>query len=100
MKIFGKPVKHTEANLVDLAAGPIGTEALGLACDHDTLGQPIVRLFPPPLRAADAKLALKLFYEAVLRSVLVHNDGSHLPAQVTISGHGMHVGSFLSAPNH
>lgn len=98
--IFWKTVEHTEANLVDLAAGPVGAGTLRFGHDDDALRQPVVTLFTPPLRASDPELSLQLLDEAVLRGVLVHDDGSHLPAQVTVSEHGVNVGRLLCASDH
>lgn len=95
-----KSAEHTEANLINLTSTAFRTEALRFGRDDDALRQPLVRLFAPPLRAADPKFTLKLLYETVLRRVLVYNDGSHLPAQLTVSVHGVHIGNLLSAPYH
>lgn len=45
---FVETVKHTEANLIDLTARPIGTISLRFGRDDDTLRQPIIGLFAPP----------------------------------------------------
>lgn len=45
---FVETVKHTEANLVDLTARPIGTISLRFGRDDDTLRQPVIGLFAPP----------------------------------------------------
>lgn len=96
----GKTVELNEANLVDLTAEPLGTETLRFGGDDNSLRQPVVRLFAPPLRAGDPELTLQLLYETVLRSVFVYNDGSHLPAQVAVTEHGVYIRSLLSAPNY
>lgn len=96
--ICGNPA---QANLVDVpvGAGSVTTGTLRFRHDDDALCEPVV-VFPPPLGAADPELSLKLLDEAVLRTVLVHNDGSHLPPLVTVAVHGVHVGGLLRASDH
>lgn len=92
-------VWHTAANLLNLIADAV-TETLRFGCENDAVRQPVIRLFPPPLRTTDAKLSLKLLDEPVLGRVFVYDDRSHLSAQVTVSIHGVHIGGLFSAFYH
>lgn len=88
------------AHLVHLHGAPLRTGALRFGCDDDALGEPVVRLFAAPLGAPDAELPLQLLDDAVLRAVLVHDDGAQLPAQMPLAVHRVHVGGLFGAPDH
>lgn len=76
------------------------SQAFRIRHDNNTLGQPIIWLFLGAFLASNSQLALKLFYETILRVAFVVNYRAHLPANDAIPIHGMDVGCLLCTSDH